>query len=63
MKKKNKKKNYKNTVPGTVKSRMIFDFIALNKTVLRYIDWNKAFRLTVEYEPEMQNSRVKIEYD
>ena len=48
MKKKNKKKNYKNTVPGTVKSRMIFDFIALNKTVLRYIDWNKAFRLTVE---------------
>ncbi len=63
MKKKNKKKNYKNTVPGTVKSRMIFDFIALNKTVLRYIDWNKAFRLTVEYEPEMQNSHVKIEYD
>lgn len=63
MKKKNKKKNYKNTVPGTVKSHMIFDFIALNKTVLRYIDWNKAFRLTVEYEPEMQNSHVKIEYD
>lgn len=57
------RRDYNTVIPGTVKSSAIMGLVAANQMVLKNISLNKAFRITVEYNPEMLNSNIKIEYD
>ncbi len=56
-------RQYNKVIPHTVKTEGISHPIMLEKILLDQIDLGKPFRLTIEYEPEMLNSRITVETD
>ncbi len=57
------KKCYEKVISHTIKTEGILHALMIQKTLLNQVDWNKPFRLTVEYEPEMLNSHITVETD